>query len=304
MGHEHHHHSHSFNESNVNRAFLIGMLLNAVYIIIEFAAGFYYNSLSLLSDAGHNLSDVASLGLSLIAFKLAKKKSKANYTYGYSKGTILASLTNAVILLIAVGSIGWEAILRFIHPTPTNGISISIVAGIGIGINLLSAFLFLKEKDKDLNIKGAYLHLMVDAMVSVGVVVAGILIYFTSWLWLDPLISVIIMIVVLSSTWSLLKESLRLTLDGAPQSVNIEVIKKSILNNKTIEDVHHIHIWAISTTCNALTAHMRVNGARTIDEMEQIKHDVKHELLLHNIQHVTLEIESHSSDCDEHSGCD
>ncbi len=304
MGHEHHHHSHSFNESNVNRAFLIGMLLNAVYIIIEFAAGFYYNSLSLLSDAGHNLSDVASLGLSLIAFNLAKKKSKANYTYGYSKGTILASLTNAVILLIAVGSIGWEAILRFIHPTPTNGISISIVAGIGIGINLLSAFLFLKEKDKDLNIKGAYLHLMVDAMVSVGVVVAGILIYFTSWLWLDPLISVIIMIVVLSSTWSLLKESLRLTLDGAPQSVNIEVIKKSILNNKTIEDVHHIHIWAISTTCNALTAHMRVNGARTIDEMEQIKHDVKHELLLHNIQHVTLEIESHSSDCDEHSGCD
>src|SRR5580765_5452641 len=177
MEHEHqHHHDHTPKLTNLNRAFWIGIILNSAFVLIEAFAGFYFNSLALLSDAGHNLSDVASLGLSLFAFRLAKSKATERFTYGLHKSTILASLANAVILLIAVGSIGWEAIQRFIHPVQTQGGVVAIVAGIGIVINTVSAFLFFRNKEKDLNVKGAYLHLATDALVSVGVVIAGILI--------------------------------------------------------------------------------------------------------------------------------
>lgn len=188
MAHDHSHHS-TQTLTKVNRAFIIGIILNLAFVVIEFITGFYTNSLALLSDAGHNLSDVATLVLSLFALVMAKRKATAVYTYGFHKTTILASLANAVILLIAVGSIGWEAIQRFMHPEVTQGKAISIVAAIGIVINAASAFLFFKDKDKDLNVKGAYLHLLTDALVSVGVVIAGLIIMYTGLEWIDPLIS-------------------------------------------------------------------------------------------------------------------
>ncbi len=296
MPHDHpheggHHHHHQIDSANINRAFWVGIYLNTAFIIIEFAAGFYYNSLALLSDAGHNLSDVASLGLSLFAFKLAKAKANNRYTYGYRKGTVLASLANAVILLVAVGSIGWEAIQRFMHPEATKGMVISIVAGIGIFINAISAMLFFRNKDKDLNVKGAYLHLAVDALVSIGVVIAGIIISFTGIQWIDPLISLVIMVIVVFSTWNLLKESLRLSMDAVPGNIQVEKIIETAMQVPGVKDLHHVHIWAMSTTMVAMTGHLLVDENKTMAEVVQIKEKVKHALLHEGIQHSTLETE-------------
>lgn len=296
MPHDHpheggHHHHHQIDSANINRAFWVGIYLNTAFIIIEFAAGFYYNSLALLSDAGHNLSDVASLGLSLFAFKLAKAKANNRYTYGYRKGTVLASLANAVILLVAVGSIGWEAIQRFMHPEATKGMVISIVAGIGIFINAISAMLFFRNKDKDLNVKGAYLHLAVDALVSIGVVIAGIIISFTGIQWIDPLISLVIMVIVVFSTWNLLKESLRLSMDAVPANIQVDKIIETAMQVPGVKDLHHVHIWAMSTTMVAMTGHLLVDENKTMAEVVQIKEKVKHALLHEGIQHSTLETE-------------
>lgn len=290
MAHDHQHHNVKL--SNPNKAFGIGIILNSAFVLFEFLAGFYYNSLALLSDAGHNLSDVASLSLSLLAFKLAKSKASERFTYGLHKSTILASLANAVILLIAVGSIGWEAIQRFMHPVETQGGIIAIVAGVGIIINSVSAFLFFRDKDKDLNVKGAYMHLAMDALVSAGVVIAGIFISYTGIKWIDPLISMVIMVVVIFSTWSLLNESLRLSLDAVPANVNTEKVKQQVLNTPGIKNIHHIHIWAISTTRNAMTAHVILEDNLSEKEIAKIKLTIKQELEHLNIQHVTLETES------------
>ena len=292
MSGEHHHHHHSPVIGNISRAFWIGIILNSVFVIIEFTAGFYYNSLALLSDAGHNLSDVASLGLSLLAFKLAKSKATERFTYGYHKSTILASLVNAVILLIAVGGIGWEAVQRFLHPVETQGGVIALVAGIGIVINSISALVFFRNKDKELNVKGAYLHLALDAVVSAGVVIAGIIISYTGLKWIDPLISLVIMGVLIYSTWSLLIESLRLTLDAVPANIDTEKIKGQMLKTRGVKDVHHIHIWAMSTTRNAMTAHLVLEDGLPEFKIMAIKADLKHELEHLNIQHVTFETES------------
>lgn len=296
MSHDHHHPP-VF--SGINRAFQVGIILNLTFVVVEFIAGFYFNSLALLSDAGHNLSDVASLSLSLFAFRLAQKKSNERFTYGYDKGTILASLANAVILLIAVGSIGWEAIQRFMHPVQTTGSVISIVAAIGIVINTVSALLFFKQKDKDLNIKGAYLHLATDALVSLGVVVAGIIIAQTGIEWIDPLISLIIMVVVIFSTWSLLVESLRLSLDAVPEKIEMEEITAAAMKIKGVKDIHHVHVWALGTTKNALTAHVRIDERSSMANAEQIKNELKHSFEHLNIQHVTLELEAGDEACEE-----
>ncbi len=289
---EEHNHSNSHTRTNLTRAFWMGIILNTAFVIIEFVAGFYYNSLSLLSDAGHNLSDVASLGLTLFAFKLSKSTATNRFTYGYSKSTILVSLTNAVILLIAVGSIGWEAIQRFMNPVATHGDVISVVAGIGIVINTVSALLFFKEKDNDLNVKGAYLHLAIDAIVSVGVVMAGILISYTGIKWIDPLVSLLIMIVVIYSTWGLLTESLRLVIDGVPANVDLDKVKEEIEKKKGVAKVDHLHIWAISTTANALTAHLLLENSLNVVEIAKIKSDLRHSLEQMNVQHATFETES------------
>ncbi len=292
MDHTHtHEHHHGVTAASINRAFWIGIILNAIFVVVEFIAGFYYNSLALLSDAGHNLSDVASLALSLFAFKIAKAKSNERFTYGYHKSTILASLANAVILLIAVGSIGWEAILRFMKPEETNGYTVSIVAALGILINSISAFLFFRNKEKDLNVKGAYIHLATDALVSIGVVIAGIAIAYTGIKWIDPLISLLIMVVVIYSTWGLLTESLRLSIDAVPESITVEKIRTTALLIEGVRDVHHIHIWAISTTRNAMTAHLVIEENLQEDQIVSVKHKLKHELEHLNIHHVTLETE-------------
>lgn len=290
--HEHdhsHHHLHA--TRNLNRAFLIGITLNVIFVVIEFVAGFITDSLALISDAGHNLSDVAGLFLSLWAFRLVKVKATDTYTYGYRKATVLASLFNAVILLIAVGGIGFESVHRFLSPRPVEGMTMAWVAGVGIIINSLTAFLFFKDKDKDLNIKGAYLHMAVDGLVSLGVVVAGIAIFFTQWQWLDPAISIIIMVVIVVSTWGLLRDSLRLSLDGVPPEIDLHKIRDIALNMNDIKNIHHIHVWAISTSQNALTAHLILSDHLNHAEQVTIKNKLKHELEHLGIQHVTLETE-------------
>jgi cobalt-zinc-cadmium efflux system protein len=299
MGHEHHHHP----VNTINRAFIIGITLNLLFVAIEVIAGLYTHSLGLLSDAGHNLGDVASLALALLAFRLAKVKATARYTYGYQKTTILVALANAVILLIAIGSIGWEAVQRFKHPQAVQGNIIAIVAGIGIAINTLTALLFFRDKDRDLNIKGAYLHLAADAAVSAGVVISGIVIIYTQWYWLDSIISFAIMLVIFISTWNLLKETVRLSLDAVPHSVSLDEIRKSAVAIEGVIDIHHIHIWAMSTTNNAMTAHIVVEEKRTLADTQKIKRDIKQALQHLNIQHATLEIEITDSDCGD-AHCD
>jgi len=302
-GHDHSHgfghHHHSIDPKQVNRAFVIGIILNFAFVIIEVIVGLTIHSLSLLSDAGHNLADVASLGMSLIAFRLLKVKPTEKYTYGYKKTTILVALLNGAILLVSLGAIGYEAIHRLMDPQPLPGKTISLVAAIGIVINTVTALLFLRGKDNDLNIRGAFLHLLSDAIVSAGLVVGGLLIFYTHLFWIDAVLSLIVAIIILFSTWRLLKDSLRLSLDGVPEGIEIPKIKAIIEKMKDVKDFHHIHIWAISTTENALTAHLVVARNSDMATVEALKHRIKHELLHQKIQHATLEVEMENAPCDE-----
>jgi cobalt-zinc-cadmium efflux system protein len=293
-----HNHSHAPKLTSINRAFIIGITINLLYVIIEFGAGMYYNSLSLISDAGHNLSDVAALSLSLLAFKLSKIKANDKFTYGYRKSTILVSLINSVVLFIVIGGILRESIARINNPVEIQGFSISIIATIGIVINAVSAFLFFKDKDSDMNIKGAYLHLMADAAVSLGVVISGILISTFQIYWLDLVMSLIIVIVIFFSTWSLFKDSLFLTLDGVPKGINLDEVIEEIKEIEEVTDVHHIHVWAMSTSQNALTAHVIIKQ-ENFSDWENIKKQIKHELEHLNIQHATLEFENENENCED-----
>ncbi|MEJ7678438.1 MAG: cation diffusion facilitator family transporter [Segetibacter sp.] len=290
-GHGHHHHHHAKPLTNVNSAFIFGISLNLLFVIIEVIAGFYIHSLSLLSDAGHNLADVAALGLSLFAYKMLKVKSNENYTFGYRKTSILVSLFNAVVLLVSIGAIAYKSIHRFFYPEPLQANVIAWVAGIGIIINTITALMFLRDKEKDINIKSAYLHLMSDAVVSLGLVVGGIIMMYTKWWWIDSVLSIVIAVVIILSTWNLLKVSLRLSLDGVPDDISIEDIKATALNVPGIVSIHHIHVWAISTTENALTAHILISEEMNYKEEEDIKSELRHQFLHKNIQHVTLETE-------------
>ena len=296
MSREHsHQHSHAINAESLNKAFIIGIVLNLAFVVIEFAAGFWFYSLALLSDAGHNLSDVVSLVLALLAFRLAKVKANERYTYGYKKSTILVSLLNAVILLVAVGAIVIESIHKLSNPAVVPGGAIAWVAGVGVLINAFTAFLFMKDKEKDLNVKGAYLHMAADALVSVGVLVAGIVISRTGWYIIDPIIGLIVAVVILISTWNLLHDSLRLTLDGVPTSIDSQKVVKAIRALPGVDDVHHIHIWAISTTENALTAHIVLKQP---EGMQEVKHLIRHRLEDFGIGHATLEFEVPGEHCE------
>lgn len=292
--HHHHHPGHGEGITSLNKAFIIGIVLNSAFVVAEFAAGFWYNSLGLMSDAGHNLGDVASLVLAMLAFRLAKVHSNANYTYGYKKSTVLVSLLNAVILLVAVGIILSESIGKLIHPRPVDGDAIAWVAGIGVVINAVTAWLFMKDKEKDLNVKGAYLHMAADALVSIGVVVSGVLIAYTGWYIVDPIIGILIALIIVYSTWGLLRDSLRLSLDGVPMGTNLAAVEKIMQEAPGVDGVHHLHIWPISTTETALTAHI-VTGE--IDRMEGIKQDLKSRLAEAGIVHATLEFEEAGSKC-------
>lgn len=295
----HHHHHHHVSAADVaSRAFIAGIALNGAYVIIQVIAGFKTNSMALLSDAGHNLSDVATLALSLLAFKLAKRKPTQSYTYGYKKTTILAALTNAVVLCIAVGMLGYESIVRLINPEAVRGGAVAIVAGIGMAINLASAMLFFKGKEHDLNTKGAFLHLLTDALVSLGVVVSGIIIRYTDWYWLDGAVSIVVLAAILISTWSLLTGSLRLSLDAVPANIDPARIEEVMRKAQGVENIHHMHIWAMSTTENALTVHLVLSEKLSFEQKMHIVHHIKHELFHNNIHHATIELESADLPCE------
>lgn len=289
--HDHHHHE----ITSLNKAFIIGIVLNLIFVVTEFLAGFWYNSLGLLSDAGHNLGDVASLVLAMLAFRLAKVQATSRYTYGYKKSTVLVSLLNAVILLVAVGIIVSESVGKLFHPQPVEGDAIAWVAGIGVVINGITAWLFMKDKDKDLNVKGAYLHMAADALVSVGVVISGLVIARTGWYIIDPVVGLLIAVIIVCSTWGLLRDSLRLSLDGVPAGMKTEEVEKMIGSVSGVTDVHHLHIWPISTTETALTAHILIDNPLM---MEPIKQEIKKKLVHAGIQHVTLEFETAAACCD------
>ncbi|SRR5579871_964005 len=298
-GHHHGHHHHPIDLKEVNRAFVVGIILNLLFVIIEVVIGLWIHSLSLLSDAGHNLADVASLSMSLIAIRLLKVKPTEKYTYGYKKTTILVALFNAAILLVSIGAIGYEAVQRLINPQPLPGKIISIVAAIGILINATTALLFFSNKDKDLNVKSAFLHLLSDAVVSAGLVIGGIIIFYTGFFRIDAILSLIVGIIILISTWQLLKDSLRLSLDGVPEGIDIHKVKTNVAKINGVQDFHHIHIWALSTTENALTGHLVVAKDTDMNSIENIKHNVKHELEHLKINHATLEVEMENSPCKE-----
>ena len=299
MAHEHNHHHVTTEITGLNKAFIFGIVLNLIYVFVQVAIGLIINSLSLLSDAGHNFLDVAGLALALMAFKLSTSKSTDKYTYGYKKASILTSLFNAVILLVSIGAIGYEAVSRLKNPEPLPGNIIAVIGAIGIFINGGSAFLFYRNKDKDLNVKSAFLHLASDALVSSGLFVGGIIIYFTHLYWVDPLLSIIICLVIIVSTWSLLKDSLRLSLDAVPANVDIIKVKEKVLKTKGVKDFHHLHVWAMSTTQNAMTGHMVVSDNLTNEELTTLKIKIKQALEYLNIHHTTLEIEFENQKCSE-----
>ena len=297
MSHDHHHHQ-PVVLTNVSKAFIVGIVLNTIFVVIQAGVGLHIKSLSLLSDAGHNFADVASLILALIAFKLHKVKATNKYTYGYRKTSIIVALINSIILLFSIGIISYEAIIHIFHPVVMSGKTIAWVALAGVFVNGISAIFFLRDKDKDLNIKGAYLHLAADALVSLGIVIGGIIIYFTNWYWIDAVLSLIIAIVILIGTWNLLMDSMKLSLDGVPNDVDIEKIKQTALKITGIKSIHHLHVWAISTTENAMTAHIVLSNDISIETEQEIKHELKHELEHQHIHHITIETERENYICE------
>ena len=298
MAHEHHHHHPALTyDQTTGRNFILGIVLNLAFVLVEAGAGLWLGSLALLSDAGHNLSDVFSLLLALLAFRMMRIQPSQKYTYGYKRMTILVSLVNALLLFVAVAAILWSSVEKILHPSPVQGDVVEWVDGIGILVNAFTAYLFFKGKDHDLNVKGAYLHMAADTLVSGGVLIAGVVIQLTGWYIVDPLIGIVVGVVILFSSWGLLRDSMTLTLDGVPRGIDPKKVKQTMLDQKGVIGVHHLHIWALSTTENALTAH--VVGDDLAEEKE-IKHAVKDALTGVGIQHATLELEK-SGECAEQS---
>ncbi len=251
-----HDHSHTHAPPNYNFAFTIGIGLNVVYIVVELIVGFSIDSIALIADAGHNVSDVLALLLAWGANALAATKPTARRTYGLRRTTILASLTNAIVLLIVMGAIAWEAIRRFSQPEEVPGGTVMWTAGIGILVNFGTALLFMKGRERDINIRGAFLHMAADAAVSAGVLLAGLAILLTGAQWIDPLTSILVVLVIAIGTLGLLRESITLAVDAVPENINPEKVRDYLLTLPGVEDVHDLHIWAMSTTEIALTAHL------------------------------------------------
>lgn len=302
--HQHSHsHSHSIDCTNAGaiRALYIGIILNLTFVVIELIAGFMSSSLGLLSDAGHNLSDVFSLLLSLIAIKLSVRAVSKKYTYGYKKSTVLVSFINAMLLLIAVGVIFSEAVESFFNPREVSGLTMIWVASVGVVINLSTALMLMKKQSKDLNIRGAFLHMAADTLVSLGVVVTGIVIYYTQWYIIDSIVSIVIAVVIAIASWNMFKSSLRLSLDGVPENVDVNDIGDNIKAVKGVKDFHHLHIWALSTTETAMTIHIVVDPEESSQTYKQsqsrIKKEIKEKMTECGINHVTVEIENLSDEC-------
>ncbi len=288
----HHHHHHA--APDYNRAFAVGVALNVIFVVIEVTYGVIADSLALLTDAGHNLSDVLGLLLAWGASYLAKKKPSRRRTYGYSRATILASMFSGLLLLAAVVVISWEAINRFFTPSEPAGQIIMVVAGIGVVINSITAWFFVSGKDHDLNIRGAYLHMAADALVSLGVVISGFVIWKFGLKWFDPLSSLLIAAVIFWSTWGLLRDSLNLAIDAVPRDIDPEAIRKWLSDQPGVKGLHDLHIWPISTTQTALTAHLLMPEPPADDEF---LHDLAMQLQeMFKISHATFQIERGDGD--------
>lgn len=287
-----HNHSHGLQEhkiGNYNRAFAIGTALNVGFVVIEAVYGYLAHSLALFADAGHNLSDVLGLLLAWGASVLVRRPPTRRYTYGLRRSSILAALLNAIVLLLAMGGIAWEAIRRFSAPEPIAGGTVITVAVVGVVINTITALMFISGRQQDLNIRGAFLHMAADAGVSLGVVLAGIAIVLTNWLWFDPVISLIIVIVVVVGTWQLLKDSVNLALDAVPEGIEPLAVKTFLAELPGVAQVHDLHIWAMSTTETALTAHLVIPSGHPGDDFLAQTCQELHDHF--GIEHSTLQIE-------------
>lgn len=299
-----HHHGHSHAPTSYNRAFIIGITLNTGFVIIEAIFGLLTNSLSLLADAGHNLSDVLGLLLAFGASWLARRRPTQRYTYGLRRSSIMAALFNACFLLVAMGAIALEAIQRFSNPTPISGSIVIGVALVGIVINGVTAWLFMSGREQDLNIKGAFLHMAADALVSAGVVLAGVAILTTGWLWFDPVVSLIIVVVIVVGTWNLLRDSVNLSLDAVPEGIDPNAVRSYLAELVGVVGVHDLHIWAMSTTETALTAHLVMltgnPGDAFLSRISMELHDK------FGIEHSTIQIETGNflRPCDQKSCCE
>ena len=287
--HEHTHHA------RYDRAFSIGISLNIAFVLVEAFYGWQADSLALLSDAGHNLSDVLGLLIAWGGFYLARLRPNPKHTYGWGRATIMAALFNALILLIAVGGIAWEAIARFNHPVPIQGSTVMLVAAIGVVINGITAWLFMSGN----KVRGAFLHMAADALVSLGVVVSGAVFIWTGWTWLDSVMSLLIALVILFSTWGLLRQSLSLSLDGVPTAIALDQVAAYLSALTGVSAIHDLHIWAISTTKIALTVHLVMPDGGANDDFLQLVAKKLHDEFA--IEHATIQIEADKQYCTIHA---
>jgi len=301
QGHSHGHgHGHSHSPADFGRAFAIGIALNSIFVVVEATFGFLYGSMALVADAGHNLSDVLALMLAWGASIAAKRPASARYTYGFKSSTILAALANALLLAVAIGAILFETFHRLLEPQEPQGMVMVVVAGIGIAINAFTAFLFMRGQE-DLNIRGAYLHMAADALVSAGVVIAGLAILFTGFWWIDPLVSLAIVAMIGIGTWSLAKDSLKMGLLAVPARIDVDEVQRHLAQLEGVEEVHDLHIWPMSTTETALTAHLVMPGAPCSDAfLREIARSLQAKF---GIGHSTLQVERQTDQDPCGTGC-
>ena len=292
--HAGHGHGHSHAPTNFNRAFAIATLLNFAFVVIEAVYAVLANSMSLLADAGHNLADVLGLLMAWGASWLLKREASEKYSYGYKKTTILSALANALLLVATSAIIVYESINKLIYPVEINEMIVIVVAFIGIIINGGTALLFMRGSEEDLNIKGAYLHLAYDALISIGVVIAGALVLWTKWIWLDPIVGIVIVAVILTGTWGLLRHSVELILGAVPHGIDLNGVRTYLSSIRGVEAVHDLHIWGLSTQETALTVHL-VLPERVLSDADyaEITHILHHD---YKIQHVTIQAEKGQAD--------
>ena len=297
-GHSHSHgHAHQHPPTAFGRTFAIAISLNVGFVTVEAVYGFIANSMSLLADAGHNLSDVLGLVLAWAAATMARRAASPRFTYGLKKAPILAALANSLLLLIAVGAIGAEAVRRLFHPSVTKGGMVTIVAAAGIVVNGLTALLFARGRERDINIRGAYLHMFADALVSFAVVVAGLVILWTGQQWVDPAMSLVVAVVILWSSIGLFKESAWMSLAGVPSGIDVDEVEMTLSELEGVEAVHDLHVWPLSTTETALTAHLVAPGTASTDGLLESARTMLHARFA--IEHCTLQIErTHLKDTD------
>ena len=297
-GHDHHDghgHGHSHAPKDFGNAFLISVILNSVFVVVEAVYGWISGSMALIADAGHNLSDVMALLLAWGASVAAKKPPTQRFTYGFKSSTILAALANAGLLLVAIGAITFETLHRIAEPAPVEGMTMVIVAGIGIVINTGTALLFLRGREHDINIRGAFLHMAADALVSLGVVIAGVAILFSGATWIDPLVSLLIVAVIAWGTWGLLKDSVAMSLLGVPKGISESGVRSYLAGLEGVSEIHELHIWPMSTTETALTAHLVMPGGHPGDTfLKQVGDELEQN---HRIGHATIQIEQSRIHC-------